>query len=64
MGVANNHRCILDTSKGLEVGALKVEEENVRKSMIVQINDGKASVKEIPPVVKKLLAAMVPYCLP
>jgi len=46
--------------KDLKSGALKVEDENMRKSMIVQINDGKASMKEIPPVVKKLLAAMVP----
>jgi len=32
--------------KDLKSGALKVEDENMRKSMIVQINDGKASMKK------------------
>jgi len=60
MGVVTTISAFWILRKDLKSGALKVEDENMRKSMIVQINDGKASMKEIPPVVKKLLAAMVP----
>jgi hypothetical protein len=60
MGVVTTIAAFWILRKDLKSGALKVEEETMRKSMIVQINDGKASMKEIPPVVKKLLAAMVP----
>ena len=60
MGVVTTIAAFWILRKDLKSGALKVEEETMRKSMIVQINDGKANMKEIPPVVKKLLAAMVP----
>jgi len=60
MGVVTTIAAFWILRKDLKSGALKVEEETMRKNMIVQINDGKVSMKEIPPVVKKLLAAMVP----
>jgi len=60
MGVVTTIAAFWILRKDLKSGALKVEEETMRKSMIVQINDGKVNMKEIPPVVKKLLAAMVP----
>jgi len=60
MGVVTTIAAFWILRKDLKSGALKVEEETMRKNMIVQINDGKVNMKEIPPVVKKLLAAMVP----
>ncbi|HOM42822.1 MAG TPA: hypothetical protein PK481_04740, partial [Bacillota bacterium] len=60
MGVVTTIAAFWILQKDLKSGALKVEEETMRKNMIVQISDGKVNMKEIPPVVKKLLAAMVP----
>ena len=60
MGVVTTIAAFWILRKDLKSGALKVEEETMRKNMIVQINDGKVNMKEIPSVVKKLLAAMVP----
>jgi len=60
MGVVTTIAAFWILRKDLKSGALKVEEETMRKNMIVQISDGKVNMKEIPPVVKKLLAAMVP----
>ena len=60
MGVVTTITAFWILQRDLKSGALKVEEETGRKGMIVQINDGKAYMKEIPSVTKKLLAAMVP----
>jgi len=60
MGVVTTIAAFWILRKDLKSGALKVEEETGEKGMIVQINDGKAYMKEIPSTTKKLLAAMVP----